>query len=88
MDIIRDYKSIRCFITGTTTCTKDIKEKDDQLFLAYDYKNNEVEGIIDKEIIPLIRKYGLNPIKAKDKKVNFDFMCKICELIQESLNIY
>lgn len=31
-----------------------------------------------------LKEFGLKPIIAKDVKVNYDFMCKICKLIQES----
>jgi hypothetical protein len=77
-------KTIRCPITGSTICTHNIKEKKNQLFLAYNYKNKEIEEIIEKEIIPLIKENSLDPIRAKDEIVNYDFMCKICRQIKES----
>lgn len=77
-------KSIRCFITGSDKCTKDILEKENQIFLAYDYKNEKLDKMIESVVIPRIKESGLIPIRAKDKIVNYDFMCKICKQIQES----
>ena len=81
---ILPIKSLKCFINGSKICTKKIEEKDDQIFLAYDYKNKEVDKIIENEIIPIVIGNDLKPIRAKDKIVNYDFMCKICQQIQES----
>ena len=63
-------KNLKCFITGSNICTKKIEEKDDQIFLVYDYKNKEVDEIIENEIIPTIIENNLKPIRAKDKIVN------------------
>jgi len=77
--------SMKCFLTGTEICHKDIEIKNNWVFVAYDYKNNEIENIIIKKgINPIFKDFGLQAIIAKESKVNYDFMCKICKLIQES----
>lgn len=78
-------KSMECFLIGTKICNKDIEEKNNGVFIAYDYRNKETESIIiEKGINPVFKDFGLEPIIAKEFKVNYDFMCKICKLIQES----
>lgn len=76
--------SIKCFIIGTPCCTKKITEKDNLIFLAYNYNNKKIEKVIDEDIKPILTEKKLIPKIAKDLKVNYDFMCKICQLIQES----
>jgi len=82
-DKIESY-SFKCFITGLSKCDKNIIEDKNKIFVAYNYKNTVVDEIINDVIKPLLVEYGLEPVIAKEKKVNFDFMCKICGLIRGS----
>lgn len=77
-------KFMRCFLIGTKKCSKNIKENESWVFLAYDYNNIEIEKIIENGVNPTLEKNNLEPKIAKKFKVNYDFMCKICQLIQES----
>jgi hypothetical protein len=75
--------NFQCFLVNSPECERKIIEKDNQVFIAYDYKDEKMKSIINF-IIPILKAHNLNPITAKDKIVNYDFMCKICGLIQES----
>ena len=80
-EIKRD--KFRCFLTDSDECSKKIKEKDNQVFLAFDYNDEETKSVIEY-IKEILKSYNIEPIIASDKIVSHDFMCKICELIQES----
>jgi len=75
--------SIKCFITGTPFCNQNIMLRDNWVFLAYDYSNKDIEKIMGV-VSSVLNEFELEPKIAKDVKVNYDFMCKICKLIQES----
>jgi len=75
--------NFHCFVVDSSICNRNIVEKDNQVFVAFDYKDKDIKLIIDY-IIPILESYNLKPIIASDKIVNYDFMCKICGLIQES----
>ncbi|MHB8277474.1 MAG: hypothetical protein ACYDIA_07455 [Candidatus Humimicrobiaceae bacterium] len=78
------FKPMKCFLLGTQLCNKDIRIKENWVFLAYDYGNKEIEKVIKSGIFPVLKEFKLESKVAKDLKVNYDFMCKICKLIQES----
>ncbi|GAG79174.1 unnamed protein product, partial [marine sediment metagenome] len=80
-EIKRD--KFRCFLTDSDECSKKIKEKDNQVFLAFDYNDKKTKSVIEY-IEEILKSYDFKPINASDKIVSHDFMCKICELIQES----
>lgn len=84
-EILEEKKlyNFHCFVVDSPICNRNIVEKDNQVFIAYDYKDKNIESII-KYIVPILESYNLKPIIASDKIVNYDFMCKICGLIQES----
>jgi len=83
--IISEVKNdkFKCFLTDTPECARDIKEKPNQVFIAYDYKDSKIQPIIDY-IKEILKSQNLEPVVASDRKVTHDFMCKICQLIQES----
>jgi hypothetical protein len=76
-------RSMKCFLTGSPFCNQNISLKDNWVFLAYDYSNKEIENIMSI-VSSVLKEFGFESIIAKDVKVNYDFMCKICKLIQES----
>ena len=80
-EIKRD--KFRCFLTDSEECSKDIKEKSNQVFLAFNYNNGKIKSVMEY-IKEILKSYNLEPIIASDRIVSHDFMCKICELIQES----
>lgn len=75
--------SMKCFITGTPFCNKNITLRDNWVFLAYDYSNKDTEKIMGI-VSTVLNEFGLESKIAGNEKVNYDFMCKICKLIQES----
>ncbi len=75
--------SMKCLITGTPFCNKNITLRDNWVFLAYDYSSKDIEKIMGV-VSSVLNEFGLKPIIAKDVKVNYDFMYKICKLIHES----
>ena len=75
---------MKCYLTGHKVCNLDIKEKPDQIFIAYNYKYKNVETTIEEAIIPSLNNLKLNYKIAKLEIRTKDFFCKICELIQES----
>jgi len=77
-------KSMKCFLIDTPICNKDIIEQPSWVFQAYDYKNKNVQKAIIEGINPILSKYNLIPKPAKDLKKRHDYMCKICQMIQES----
>lgn len=75
---------MKCYLTGHKVCSLGIKEKPDQIFIAYNYKYKNVERTIEEAIIPALNNLKLNYKIAKLEIRTKDFFCKICELIQES----
>jgi hypothetical protein len=75
---------MKCYLTGNKICNLDIKEKQDQIFIAYNYKYRNVERTIEEAIIPALNSLKLNFKIAKLEIRTKDFFCKICELIQQS----
>ena len=75
---------MKCYLTGHKVCSLSIKEKPDQIFIAYNYKYKNVERTIEEAIIPALNNLKLNYKIAKLEIRTKDFFCKICELIQES----
>ena len=80
---LSQLNSMKCFITGTPFCNQNITLRDNWVFLAYDYSNKNIEKIMGI-VSSALKEFGLESKIAKDLKVNYDFMCKICKLIQES----
>ena len=75
---------MKCFITGNKKWSLDIKEKPDEIFIAYNYKYKNVEKTIEEAIIPALKAMNIKPRIAKQEIRNRDFFCKICSLIQQS----
>ncbi|MFA5014066.1 MAG: hypothetical protein WC549_00805 [Actinomycetota bacterium] len=75
---------MKCYLTGHEVCNLNIKEKKDQIFIAYNYKYKNVEKIIEEAIIPALNQLNIKYKIAKLEIRTKDFFCKICELIQES----
>jgi len=75
---------VKCYLTGHEVCNLNIKEKKDQIFIAYNYKYKNVEKIIEEAIIPALNQLNIKYKIAKLEIRTKDFFCKICELIQES----
>jgi len=80
---IKRNREFTCFLTNAPECVKDIKEKPGQVFIAYDFKDTEMKRVM-KYIREILTSQNFNPIDAGDKRVTHDFMCKICQMIQES----
>jgi hypothetical protein len=78
------FRNFKCFLTGSFTCNKEITPNQNGVFLAYEYDNENIYKIIENYVKPILADYKLEPIIAGEKKFNYDFMCKICKLIQES----
>lgn len=75
---------MKCYLTGNKECNLNIKEKKDQIFIAYNYKYKNVEKVIEEAIIPALNELNIKYKIAKLEIRTKDFFCKICELIQES----
>lgn len=75
---------MKCYLTGHKVCNLKIKEKKNQIFIAYNYKYKNVEKIIEEAIIPALNQLNIKYKIAKLEIRTKDFFCKICELIQES----
>lgn len=75
---------MKCYLTGNKICTLNIKEKQNQIFIAYNYKYKNVEKVIEEAIIPALNQLNIKHKIAKLEIRTKDFFCKICELIQES----
>jgi hypothetical protein len=75
---------MRCYLTGSKTCSLKIKENPGQIFIAYNYKYKNVEKVIEQAVFPAIKKAGLKYKVARLEIRTKDFFCKICELIQGS----
>jgi len=84
--LVEDSKKVgiipRCFLTGER-CSKDIQIEENTIFIALSH-SAKAENAYKFGIIPVINELGLKPLRAQDKKLNQDFLCKICELIQKS----
>lgn len=78
------FFKVKCYLTGHEVCNLNIKEKKDQIFIAYNYKYKNVEKIIEEAIIPALNQLNIKYKIAKLEIRTKDFFCKICELIQES----
>lgn len=72
----------RCFITGGS-CSKRIEVERNTIFIAL-ADTPTAENAYKYGILPALENLGLRPLRAKGKKLNIDFMCKICGLIQQS----
>jgi len=75
---------MKCYLTGHKICNLKIKEKPNQIFIAYNYKYKNVERTIKEAIIPALDELKIKYKIAKHEIRTKDFFCKICELIQES----
>ena len=75
---------MRCYLTGSKTCSLKIKENPRQIFIAYNYKYKNVEKVIEEAVFPALKQIGLKYKVARLEIRTKDFFCKICELIQES----
>jgi hypothetical protein len=75
---------MKCYLTGHKVCNLDVKEKSDQIFIAYNYKYKNVEKTIEEAIIPALDELNIKSKIAKLEIRTKDFFCKICELIQQS----
>ena len=75
---------MRCYLTGSKTCSLKVKENPNQIFIAYNYKYKNVEKVIEEAVFPAIKQAGLNYKVARLEVRTKDFFCKICELIQGS----
>jgi hypothetical protein len=75
---------MRCYLTGSKTCSLKIKEDPRQIFIAYNYKYKNVEKVIEGVVFPAIKKAGLKYKVARLEIRTKDFFCKICELVQGS----
>jgi hypothetical protein len=75
---------MKCYLTGSRTCSLKIKENPSQIFIAYNYKYKNVENVIKQAIFPAIKQAGLKYKVARLEVRTKDFFCKICELIQGS----
>ncbi len=75
---------MKCYLTGHKVCNLKIKEKKDQIFIAYNYKYKNVEKIIEEAVIQVLNRLSIKYKIAKLEIRTKDFFCKICELIQES----
>lgn len=75
---------MKCYLTGSKVCNLDIKEKPNQIFVAYNYKYKNVEKTISESIIPALKELKIIYKIAKQEISTKDFFCKICELIQQS----
>ena len=80
---ISQLRPMKCFLIGTPLYNQNISLKENWVFLAYDYSNKKIENIMNT-VSSVLKDFGLESKIAKDVKVNYDFMCKICKLIQES----
>jgi hypothetical protein len=78
------FRSFKCFLTGAFTCNQEITPNQKGVFLAYEYNNRNIDKVIENYVKPVLADHQLEPIIAGEKKFNYDFMCKICKLIQES----
>jgi hypothetical protein len=75
---------MKCYITGSRTCSLKIKEDPSKIFIAYNYKYKNVERVIEGTVFPVLERAGLKYKVARLEIRNKDFFCKICELIQGS----
>lgn len=72
----------KCFITGGD-CSKRIAVEKNSIFVALRHSQQN-ENVYKYGIEPALKELGLKIFRAKDTKLNIDFMCKICEQIQKS----
>jgi hypothetical protein len=75
---------MRCYLTGSKTCSLKIRENPKQIFIAYNYKYKNVGKVIEQTVFPAIKRAGLKYKVARLEIRTKDFFCKICELIQGS----
>ena len=80
---VNDHK-FKCFLIDTPVCNKEIVRHDNWVFEAYDYDDESVEKAISQVVDPILIKYDLIPKKAKNNRKRFDYLCKICQMIQKS----
>jgi len=85
--IIKNKKSIRskmrCFLLDKPECSEIINLYEDWIFEAYDYSDEITEKAVN-EINKVLSQFNLIPKPAKDYRRSKDFMCKICQMTQES----
>ncbi len=75
---------MKCYLTGNKICGLNVKEKSNQVFIAYNYNYKNVERIIEEVIIPALKSMNIKHKIARQEIRTKDFFCKICELIQQS----
>jgi hypothetical protein len=74
---------MRCFLTSKPECNKDMELHSNWVFQAYDTSDGITKKALS-EINEALNGFDLIP-KPADKNIsNKDFMCKICQMIQES----
>lgn len=85
--IIKNKKLIRskmrCFLLDKPECSEIINLYESWIFEAYDYSDEITEKAVN-EINKVLSQFNLIPKPAKDYRRSKDFMCKICQMIQES----
>lgn len=74
---------IRCFLLDKPECSEPINLYENWIFEAYDYSDEITENAVN-EINKVLSQFNLIPKSAKDYRRSKDFMCKICQMIQES----
>jgi hypothetical protein len=75
---------MRCYLTGSANCHLKIRENPNQIFIAYNYKYNNVEKVINGAVLPTLEQLKIKYKVAKLEIATKDFFCKICELVQQS----
>lgn len=79
------FRIPRCFITGGN-CTKDIKTKPRQIFVAMPYSSSkwDMDDFYEVAIRPAIEECEYVPLRADERFHSGGLMCNVCRCIQES----
>jgi CheY-like chemotaxis protein len=79
------FRIPRCFMTGGD-CTKDIKAKPRQIFVAMPYSSSkwDMDDFYAAAIRPAIEECEYVPLRADERFHSGGLMCNICRCIQES----
>jgi len=75
---------IRCFLLDRPECSEDISPNKNWIFEAYNYSDKDTENTINNINNTVLSQFDLIPKSAGHYRRSKDFMCKICQLIQES----
>ncbi len=67
---------MKCYLTNSKNCHLRLVKKQNQIFIAYNYRYKNVQNVMEKSIIPALKSLGLECKVAKDEIRPKDFFVR------------